>query len=109
MLAREHNVRGQRIPRTVASSSGPSASCCSSPQDAERLDILSSARILAPLTYNGPSDAQIAEGAVINGPVTFDRIPARHRNTPLQWPRFSRTSSYRRMRSRACHFASRTI
>lgn len=42
---------------------------------AEKLDILSSARILAPLTYKGSTEARIAEGAIVNGPITYDRIP----------------------------------
>lgn len=53
---------------------------------AEKLEILPSARILAPLIYKGPSDVQIAEGAVINGPVTFDRIPARQARQARAFP-----------------------
>lgn len=41
---------------------------------AERLEILSTARILAPLHYKGTVEATIANGAIVNGPVTFDRI-----------------------------------
>lgn len=44
---------------------------------AEKLEVLSSARILAPLTYRGPRDAQIADGAVLSGPVKFEQIPPR--------------------------------
>jgi cytoskeletal protein CcmA (bactofilin family) len=44
---------------------------------ADRLEISPSARVLAPLTYKGPAEALISEGAVVNGPITFDRIPAR--------------------------------
>ena len=44
---------------------------------AEKLEILPSARILAPMTYRGPSPAQIAEGATVAAPVTFDRITPR--------------------------------
>jgi cytoskeletal protein CcmA (bactofilin family) len=44
---------------------------------AEKLEILPSARILGPLTYRGPHEALISEGAVISGPVRFDRISER--------------------------------
>jgi hypothetical protein len=44
---------------------------------AEKLEILSSARILAPLSYKGSNEADIEEGAVVEGPITFDRIPPR--------------------------------
>jgi hypothetical protein len=42
---------------------------------AEKLEILASARILAPLTYRGSTEARIAEGAIVNGPITYDQIP----------------------------------
>jgi hypothetical protein len=41
---------------------------------AERLEILSTARILAPLHYKGTVEATIANGAIVNGPIIFDRI-----------------------------------
>lgn len=41
---------------------------------ADRLEFLPAARILAPVSYRSPREARIAQGAVINGPVTFDRI-----------------------------------
>jgi hypothetical protein len=44
---------------------------------AETLEILPSARILGPLTYKGSTVARIAEGAIVNGPITYDRIPPR--------------------------------
>lgn len=44
---------------------------------AEKLELLPSARILAPLSYKAPEQARILEGATIDGPVTFDRIQAR--------------------------------
>jgi len=44
---------------------------------AEKLEIGPSARILGPLTYRGSTVARIAEGAVVNGPITYDRIPER--------------------------------
>jgi hypothetical protein len=42
---------------------------------AEKLEVLGSARILAPLTYRGSTEARIAEGAIVNGPITYDQIP----------------------------------
>lgn len=44
---------------------------------AETLEILPSARILGPLTYKGSTVARIAEGAVVNGSITYDKIPPR--------------------------------
>jgi hypothetical protein len=56
---------------------------------AEKLDILASAQILAPLTYKGPSDMRIAEGAVVNGPITYDRIPERDAQRARAFPSLS--------------------
>ena len=56
---------------------------------AEKLDILPSARLLGPLTYQGPREAQVASGAVISGPITFDRISERE----VRRERSSRTVS----------------
>ena len=42
---------------------------------ADKLEILPSARILGPLTYKGSTEARIADGAIVNGPITYDRIP----------------------------------
>jgi hypothetical protein len=53
---------------------------------AEKLEILPSARILAPLTYRGPSEPQIAGGAVVSGPVTFDRISTREARRARAFP-----------------------
>ena len=44
---------------------------------AERLEITPSARVLAPLRYKGTAEPVIGKGAVINGPITYDRIPRR--------------------------------
>src|SRR6185503_17367639 len=44
---------------------------------AEKLEILPGARILAGLSYKSPSEAKIAEGAAVAGPITFDRIQER--------------------------------
>jgi len=41
---------------------------------AETLEILPGARVLQSLTYQGPQDVRIAAGAVVNGPIIFDRI-----------------------------------
>lgn len=40
----------------------------------DHLEILPGARILAPLTYKGTNEMHVANGAVVNGPVTFERI-----------------------------------
>jgi hypothetical protein len=56
---------------------------------ADKLDVLPSARILGPLNYQGPREAQIASGAVVSGPITFDRISARE----VRRERSSRTVS----------------
>ena len=53
---------------------------------AEKLEILSSARILAPLAYKSPNEAQIAEGAVVSGPVTFDRISSQEARQARAFP-----------------------
>lgn len=44
---------------------------------AEKLEILPTARILGPLRYKGTSDMTVAHGAIVNGPITYDRIPSR--------------------------------
>jgi ethanolamine utilization microcompartment shell protein EutS len=56
---------------------------------AEKLEILPSARILGPLTYKGASEARIAEGAIINGPITYDRIPEREARRARAFPALS--------------------
>jgi len=56
---------------------------------AEKLQILPSARILGPLTYKGSTEAQIAEGAVVNGPITYDRIPEREARRARAFPAVS--------------------
>jgi cytoskeletal protein CcmA (bactofilin family) len=56
---------------------------------AEKLEVLPSARLHGGLTYKGPVDARIADGAVINGPVTFERIPAREAREARAFPAIS--------------------
>ena len=56
---------------------------------AETLEILPSARILGPVTYRGPIEARIAEGAVVNGPITYDRIPQQEARRARSWPAVS--------------------
>jgi cytoskeletal protein CcmA (bactofilin family) len=56
---------------------------------AETLEILPSARILGPLTYKGASVARIAEGAVVNGPITYDKIPPREAERARAFPAVS--------------------
>jgi cytoskeletal protein CcmA (bactofilin family) len=56
---------------------------------AEKFQILPSARILGPLTYKGSTEARIAEGAVVNGPITYDRIPEREARRARAFPAVS--------------------
>jgi cytoskeletal protein CcmA (bactofilin family) len=56
---------------------------------AETLEILPSARILGPLTYKGSSIARIAEGAIVNGPITYDQIPRREAERARAFPAVS--------------------
>ena len=56
---------------------------------AEKLDILPSARILAPLTYKGSTEPRIAHGAVVYGPITYDRIPPRDARQARAFPALS--------------------
>jgi hypothetical protein len=44
---------------------------------ADTLEVLPSARILAPLTYRATREARIGQGAVVSGPITYDRIEPR--------------------------------
>lgn len=43
---------------------------------AERLEILPTARVVAPLTYRGPTEARVAQGAMVTGPITYHRVAA---------------------------------
>jgi len=56
---------------------------------ADQLDIRPSARILAPLTYKGPTEPRIAAGAIVNGPITYERIPQRDAREARAWPALS--------------------
>ncbi len=42
---------------------------------AQELEVLSTARILAPLTYEGPAPAQVATGAVLSHPIAYRNLP----------------------------------
>jgi hypothetical protein len=44
---------------------------------AEKLELSPTARVLGPLTYKSPTEAEIADGAVIAGPVAYTRIEPR--------------------------------
>lgn len=44
---------------------------------ADRLEITPSARVLAPLRYKGASEPVIGKGAIVNGPITYDKIARR--------------------------------
>jgi cytoskeletal protein CcmA (bactofilin family) len=41
---------------------------------AEKLEILPTARVRAPLKYKGPVEADIAPGAIVAGPIAYERI-----------------------------------
>ena len=56
---------------------------------ADTLDILPSARVLAPLTYKGSTEPRIAAGAIVNGPITYDRIPRREARRARAFPALS--------------------
>ena len=56
---------------------------------AEKLEILPSARILGPITYQGSSEMHVADGAVINGPITYDRIPQQEARRARAFPTVS--------------------
>ena len=56
---------------------------------AEKLEILPTARILGPITYRGSSEMHVADGAVINGPITYDRIPQREAQQARAFPAVS--------------------
>lgn len=56
---------------------------------AEKLDILATARLLAPVTYRGPTEATVAQGAVVTGPFTFNRIAARDARREREMPAVS--------------------
>jgi hypothetical protein len=56
---------------------------------AERLEILSTARILAPLRYKGTVEATVANGAIVNGPITYDRIARRDVDRARSYPMVS--------------------
>jgi hypothetical protein len=44
---------------------------------AERLDIVSGAQVLAPVTYRGANEASVAKDAIVTGPITFTHIDTR--------------------------------
>lgn len=56
---------------------------------AERLEVLPTARILGPLDYRSPHQAQIAHGATITGPVTYQAIPQREAERAHAFPAVS--------------------
>jgi cytoskeletal protein CcmA (bactofilin family) len=53
---------------------------------AQRLEILSTARVLGPLTYEGATQATVAAGAVLERPITYKQIPAKDVRD-ARWPR----------------------
>ena len=56
---------------------------------ADKLDVRAGARILAPVTYRGATEATIATGATMTGPFTFTRIDAREARREREWPAVS--------------------
>jgi hypothetical protein len=53
---------------------------------ADTLVILPSARLLGPVTYKGSTEVSVPEGAVVTGPITFDRIPEREARRARAFP-----------------------
>jgi len=53
---------------------------------AEKLDVRSGARVLAPVTYRGATEATIAKDATVTGPISFTRIDAREAQRARAWP-----------------------
>jgi hypothetical protein len=56
---------------------------------AETLEVKSSAKILGPMTYRAPREAQIAPGASISGPVSFTKIESAEARRARSGPGFS--------------------
>lgn len=56
---------------------------------AEELEILPTARLLAPVTYRGVTTATIAPGAVLTSPLAFERIEPRDARDARAWPTVS--------------------
>ncbi len=52
---------------------------------AEQLELLPTARILAPLDYRSPHEARISSGATIIGPVTYQKIAEREAKRAHAW------------------------
>jgi hypothetical protein len=53
---------------------------------ADTLDIRPGARILAGLSYKSPSEARIADGATVSGPISFERIEPRDAQRARELP-----------------------
>ena len=53
---------------------------------AEKLEILPGARVLAPLTYKGTTEAVVAGDAVLSSPITFERIKPAEARGARSWP-----------------------
>ena len=58
---------------------------------AEHFEILPTARVQASITYKGSTEATIAPGAIVNGPIAFERIPQRAAREARAWPALSTT------------------
>jgi hypothetical protein len=56
---------------------------------AEKLEVLSSARLLAPLRYQSPVPAMIESGATIGGPVAYEQISRDEARQSRSWVRMS--------------------
>jgi len=53
---------------------------------ADKLEILPGARVLAGMSYKSPTEARVAEGATVSGPITFDRIQQREAQKAREFP-----------------------
>jgi hypothetical protein len=56
---------------------------------AEALTVQPTARLLAPVTYRGPSEASIAQGATVIGPFTYNRVNTREARRAREMPALS--------------------
>jgi len=53
---------------------------------ADKLEILPGARVLAGMSYKSPTEALVAEGATVAGPIAFDRIEQAEARKARQFP-----------------------
>jgi hypothetical protein len=53
---------------------------------ADKVEIQPGARVLAGLSYKSATEARVAEGATVSGPITFDRIELRESRKAREFP-----------------------